>query len=209
MVEKSKVYEGEPIRTTILRLVLAAQICASAIVAGFIIAAGGGIIRLPEPWHTAYLTVVKSTIYFPSAAIVCLVVWVFRANKNATALSSQPLDHSPGWAVGWFFVPFASLWKPYEVMREIYKASRTPHDWRKAQGAAIIGWWWADYVFGNLSGLLLKGMSALHETVPLRGFSIFLYANVILHQLLLLLIVGRIVKWQAKAHRDDGVEAIF
>ena len=209
MATKSEVYKGEPIRTTALRLVVGVEIIICAIVLAVLVAAGDGVLRMPNAELAIYQGIVKVMSYMPAAAMLALLFWVFRANKNATALSPQALDHGPGWAAGWFLVPIASLWKPYEVMREIYKASRTPHDWRKAKGADIVGWWWTTYLLANLASVAVMIAHALNDAVPLRRFAVVLYAGMIVHQTLLLIITGRIVKWQATAHRQGGIESIF
>ena len=51
--------------------------------------------------------------------MVLFFVWIRRANINADALVRSRMEFTPGWAVGWFFVPFANLFKPYQVMAEI------------------------------------------------------------------------------------------
>jgi Domain of unknown function (DUF4328) len=38
--------------------------------------------------------------------------WVFRANESARLLGALEMKFTPGWAVGWYFVPLANLWKP-------------------------------------------------------------------------------------------------
>src|ERR1700754_3506800 len=54
--------------------------------------------------------------------IIVFAVWIHRANRNARALGAVGMRFSPGWAVGWFFVPIANLWKPYQAMKEIWQA---------------------------------------------------------------------------------------
>jgi hypothetical protein len=79
------------------------------------------------------------------AALIALLLWVYRANRNARALGAQGMTYSPGWSVGWFFVPFANLVMPYLVVREIWKAS-TPdagEHWRQARVSPLFGSWWA------------------------------------------------------------------
>ena len=194
-----------------LRLVIGVEIAFAAIVMGALLVAGAGKIRMPEPFFGIYQGIVQSTVILPFAAMVSLNFWVFRANKNARALSAQTLEYTPGWAVGWFFVPFASLWQPYKVVQEIYKASRTPHDWRSTKSTDIVGWWWGAYIFGNLLGLVINGASA-DESIDLvfrRGLAEGLYALIIFHQVLLLILTTRINTWQARAHRDGGIENVF
>src|SRR5262249_29946861 len=57
------------------------------------------------------LGTLERTIGF--AAGIALLVWVYRANRNARALGAEGLAYSPGWSVGWFFVPLANLVMPY------------------------------------------------------------------------------------------------
>ena len=55
------------------------------------------------------------------------------------------MTYSPGWSVGWFFVPLAGLVMPYRVLRELWKAS-TPGagaNWRQVPVSSILGAWWA------------------------------------------------------------------
>src|SRR5262245_61248809 len=62
-----------------------------------------------------FIVVVTSAVLF--------LRWIHRANWNARALGAQGMEFSPGWSIGWYFVPFANLWKPYQAMREIWRAS--------------------------------------------------------------------------------------
>jgi hypothetical protein len=209
MVAESKTYKGEPIRTTVLRLIVVVEIIICVIVMAVLVAAGDGVFRMPTAELAIYQGIVKAMSYLPAAAILSLMFWIFRANKNARALSPEALENSPGWAAGWFLVPIASLWKPYEVMREIYKASRTPHDWRKAKGTAIVGWWWGTYLLANFVAVAMLIAHSMNDAISLRRLALVLYSGMIVHQLMLLVITGRIVKWQAAAHRQGGVETIF
>jgi hypothetical protein len=79
------------------------------------------------------------------AAGIAFLVWVYRANRNARALGAEGMTYSPGWSMGWFFVPLANLVMPYRVLRELWKAS-TPGAgayWRHAPVSSILGVWWA------------------------------------------------------------------
>jgi hypothetical protein len=56
--------------------------------------------------------------------IVLFCIWIYRANSNARQLGATDMQFSPGWSVGWYFIPIANLWKPYQAMCEIWRASR-------------------------------------------------------------------------------------
>ena len=51
--------------------------------------------------------------------------WIYRANLNAHCLNGD-MSMSPGLNVGWFFVPIATWWKPYEGVREVWQVSADP-----------------------------------------------------------------------------------
>ena len=72
-------------------------------------------------------------VYLSCAVLFCM--WVYRANKNARALGAQRMEFTPGWCAGWFFVPIANLFKPFQAVREIYQASDPDADalnWRSS-----------------------------------------------------------------------------
>lgn len=76
---------------------------------------------------------------FGLAAFVLFLMWLHRANRNLRALAGETLTITPGWAVGWFFIPLASLWMPYMAVKEVWRASHR----HTGRGAALVGWWWA------------------------------------------------------------------
>jgi hypothetical protein len=86
---------------------------------------------------------------------IVFLVWVNRANKNARALGAQGMQFTPGWSVGWFFVPILNLFKPYQAMREIYQASDPqsgPTNWKLMGKSGVVGWWWGLWLIGNFLG---------------------------------------------------------
>jgi hypothetical protein len=85
------------------------------------------------------------------AVIITFLWWVYRANGNLRALSGMTLDFTPGWAVGWFFVPFANLVVPYRVVRELWVCS---FQGKAETGATTVGWWWGAFISGQLLSVL-------------------------------------------------------
>lgn len=73
------------------------------------------------------------TIVFIVIAIAFLK-WTYRANKNCQGFTKQVLKEkkhlqilgekimrfSPGWSIGYYFIPILNLYKPYQAMKEIY-----------------------------------------------------------------------------------------
>ena len=77
-------------------------------------------------------------VYAQLAAQIVLIItfcfWIYHASSNAHATSRIGLVISPGWAVGWFFIPFANFVMPYQAMREIWAASENPGNWKLETG---------------------------------------------------------------------------
>lgn len=74
---------------------------------------------------------------------VSVLMWIHRANHNARQLGATGLKFTPGWAVGWYFIPIASIWKPYQAMKEICQASFNPGRWWDEDRPALLPAWWA------------------------------------------------------------------
>jgi hypothetical protein len=85
--------------------------------------------------------------------IVVFCLWLRRSNAALRTGGVSGLRFTPGWAVGWWFVPFANLYKPYEVMVELWRAT-TPgrDDWAFAPRSPALGWWWGFWIVSSLAG---------------------------------------------------------
>jgi len=91
--------------------------------------------------------------------VVIWCIWQHRAQTNAIELAGGGLRFTPGWAVGWWFIPIANLWKPFQAVRELWKASHGGVAWQSLRTWPVIGWWWAIWMvslvhvwFGEHSG---------------------------------------------------------
>ncbi|MCP3960951.1 MAG: DUF4328 domain-containing protein [bacterium] len=65
------------------------------------------------------------------------------------------MEFTPGWSVGWFFVPIMNLFKPYQAVREIYHASDPEADaesWRQPEAPSFITMWWGLWIITNILG---------------------------------------------------------
>lgn len=76
---------------------------------------------------------------------VLALKWIYRVTRNAHAFA-EGLPTSPAWAVGWFFVPVAALWKPYAALSDVWQASERPAGWRTAPKPRWLAWWWIAWI---------------------------------------------------------------
>lgn len=78
------------------------------------------------------------------ATFVVWILWQFRAQRAVRELSLvSRFRFTPGWVIGWWFIPIANLWMPFETIRELWKASEGRPDWPSIPTWSIVGWWWA------------------------------------------------------------------
>src|SRR5688500_375220 len=84
------------------------------------------------------------------ALAVAFLLWLHRSARNLPALGNpkSKIEFTPGWAVGWFFVPLANLFMPYKAVREVWEKSdpgiRTEEDLAFTPAASsplLLGWW--------------------------------------------------------------------
>ncbi|HVG33202.1 MAG TPA: DUF4328 domain-containing protein [Pyrinomonadaceae bacterium] len=117
------------------------------------------------------LSLLQFLIFIMTA--VLFLMWIHRAYKNLSALGVSRLEYSPGWAVGGFFIPLASLYIPYRVMKEIWVKSgsqvNAPLGTYAPQGGslALLGWWWGFWVVSNVLDQAVFRMYRLPETPDL------------------------------------------
>lgn len=97
-------------------------------------------------------------------------VWIVRSAKNAwlfgqlkRRLSSRGkgryqdfISTTPGWCVGWYFIPIANFWKPYVAMREIVRTSTTG---QKIPGY-LMPFWWTLWLLSSLGDSLTGDTSS-------------------------------------------------
>jgi len=91
---------------------------------------------------------------------VMWLVWQHRAQGDLFARRLPDIRYTPGWSVGWWFVPGANLVLPYLCMRELFGRAGAPvedpavrRDWR-------LGAWWATYL-GSIALGVIGGASAM------------------------------------------------
>ena len=105
---------------------------------------GGGLEESADTGLRVIFWILTEPIWLITAVLV--LTWIHRANHNARQLGAADMRFTPGWAVGWYFVPIAWFWKPYQVMSEIWRASRHPSYWRGQPVSALLPWWWALWI---------------------------------------------------------------
>jgi hypothetical protein len=99
------------------------------------------------------------------ATWVVWLIWQHHATQNLWARGYPDLRIRPGWAVGWWFIPFASWVMPCVAMLELDRRS-TP-DGTPRQASPLVGSWWGVYVGATLVVLIGLFFAVLGDVADL------------------------------------------
>jgi hypothetical protein len=97
--------------------------------------------------------------------------WFRRAYLNLPALGARRLRYRPWWAVGAWLLPVFSLFRPKQLLNDIWRASDPglppgqADAWRKRPVAELLGWWWLAF----LTSVLVRSITteAVHSAADL------------------------------------------
>ena len=84
------------------------------------------------------------------ATYVVFGMWIYRAAANVDAAMVPGFRYTPGWAVGWHFVPIANLYKPFDAMRQIWNASHSGGS-NLDRGEPLLVYWWGLWVLTGIA----------------------------------------------------------
>lgn len=100
-------------------------------------------------------------------SVVLVAMWIHRAHANLRDAGFTGLEFTPGWAVGWFFVPFANLIKPFQAMRELWNASLGEPGGFAEPAPGQIKFWWGGGIVGNIGSNISTRLSSSDDASAL------------------------------------------
>jgi Co/Zn/Cd efflux system component len=97
------------------------------------------------------------------ASAVVFLMWTSAHTKRLIALGVTNMQYAPKWSVWGFIIPILNLFRPYQVMSELWRASEVvpgPDDpWVKKATPAIVYVWFGVLVVDNIVGRLASRTS--------------------------------------------------
>lgn len=145
------------------------------------------------------------------STVVIFLMWIHRAHKNLAFFRAAGLEYSPGWAVGWFFIPFLNLIRPFLVMREIWKASdpnvdyQNSSSWQYSASSPLIGAWWGSWILANVLGRLVstfsKDASTIDSLLNLTYLTIATDMTNLIPSVLVIVLITAIGRRQQQKHQ--------
>lgn len=133
---------------------------------------------------------------------VFFILWFRRAYYNLQVRTGN-CQHSDGWAAGSWFVPIISLYRPYQMMKEL--ATETSSLLSIASGKEVksdtdtIGIWWALWIITNYIGnYIFKNIFSGETIENLTDSTILQIVNAVIAIPMALVTVSMIKKYAAK-----------
>lgn len=91
--------------------------------------------------------------------VVVFARWIISSHKTVRALGAEGMTITPGWAVGYYFIPFINLVRPYAAMKELWCASVDPRHAATQFAPPLLPAWWALWIFNGILGQIIWRMS--------------------------------------------------
>ena len=191
-----------------------AKIVKALLIAGFVVAFatlvgeiaelnGDVVIGNPEPTPAdqLYTAVLLANSLVALVTIIWFSMWIYRAAANVVAAGVPGFDFTPGWCVGWYFIPFANLVQPFVAMRQIWNASHGGTDGLN-RGHAILTIWWTSWLASNITANISLQMTLRGTTI--ETYTLALQIGMVSSAIsLVLAVVGiRLVEGITAAQRD-------
>ena len=126
-------------------------------------------------------------IIFTWASVVLIGRWFFVSAKINHLSGTKELKVSPGWSVGWYFIPFANLVMPYCSLKETFKASFNSEDWQNTKVPYDFPIWWATFLIRNFLSYLSVIISwSQRETYSYKILNLISYIDIVVDILLII-----------------------
>lgn len=116
---------------------------------------------------------------------VTFIMWFRRAYFNLH-LKAKNLLFTEGWAAGSWFVPIINLYRPYQIMKELYEKtdqilSEQLGNYEEKKGTTIIGVWWFVWIAANVVSNISTRLTLRAETAEelLTSTQLGLFSSII------------------------------
>lgn len=137
------------------------------------------------------------------AAAIAFLAWLSRSVDNVEVLGGGTPMATPRWSIGWWFVPIANLFKPFQVVEDLNQRMATR---LRSGGDRLVLAWWLLWIGG---GIISAIVSRLPNQETLEGLNGFFTAMILGHTIeltaaLLAIAVIRQIQQRADERSQDA-----
>ena len=105
------------------------------------------------------------------AFVVTAIAWLFwlhRSYGNLRLVGTRESRFTPGWAIGYWFIPFVNLVRPYQIVADLWLRSVVLNGagtTERRNAPAIVSLWWGSYLVSGMVGRVAMTMGRSAETL--------------------------------------------
>ena len=91
--------------------------------------------------------------------------WVHLSYRNLRELRTGHLRFTPGWAVGYWFVPVLNVWRSKQILDDVWRATdaradESPESWRSLPSGGLVWAWWVLLVLSSLLNIYARNTAS-------------------------------------------------
>lgn len=136
---------------------------------------------------------------------IAFIAWWWRARKNAELICDAPHRRHRAWIIWSWIIPVINLWFPYQLVRDVYRASRPDnpadlYDLREVRRSGLVAGWWGcwlgTFALNLYTRALLRGdltVDKLHQAAIAVTVCVILNACA---ALAIILVIRQVSTWQ-------------
>jgi hypothetical protein len=144
--------------------------------------------------------------------MVIWLMWQHRAYSNLKLVGSKDTEYTPGWSVGYWFIPILNLFRPYQVTAELYRRSELANQRDPIGGLSqpvIVGVWWLFWIvrafFGRFSFSMTRSAKTIEELIRATDYQIIDDVFTIVTGVLAIIIIRNIDRFQTEFTKGTAV----
>lgn len=164
---------------------------------------GGDIATIDALEKADHFSMITASLYMIAfiAAGMAILRWLYVTNKNAQQISDAPFAMTPGWSIGFFFIPIANLFKPFVAIRESWQATVDPQAPDTVIVPPLLRWWWglwiATSILGNVQFRLSMSAKTPENLITAESLSVVALPVDIALTIVLVTIMNRLSRMQS------------
>jgi hypothetical protein len=171
-VTLAEILRRQASRARLARLLLATSVTLSGLVglaaAGLLMSLGQvqrGVpasARIPMAMAKAQQVLGVGQAFVAILTGIAFLMWLHGSYRALALTGSRTTDVTPGWAVGYWFIPFLNCVRPYQVVRRLWQRSQCGNalvDVAAEPAPPLLGAWWATYLLSSFFSVIAISQS--------------------------------------------------
>jgi hypothetical protein len=125
----------------------------------------------------AGIAVIQVAVLLATVVMWCL--WQYRAYANLKLVGTRDTEYTPGWSVGYWFIPIMNLFRPYQITAELHRRSELVNQRDPLGGLSrptIVGVWWLFWIvagfFSRMSASMSRGSTTVDDFIRATDYQI-------------------------------------